>query len=89
MATADMAGDQWHKAFGDYSNTSFAALLRRKPVEVTAMVAPIPLDARPLVTLAGPSVASAEPFVVEPVPITWSTDWSSYQPAGIVAPSVM
>ena len=25
-----MAGDQWHKAFGDYSNTSFAELLRRK-----------------------------------------------------------
>jgi proteasome beta subunit len=24
-----MAGDQWHKAFGDYSNTSFADLLRR------------------------------------------------------------
>ena len=24
-----MAGDQWHKAFGDYSNTSFAELLRR------------------------------------------------------------
>ena len=24
-----MAGDPWHKAFGDYSNTSFAELLRR------------------------------------------------------------
>ena len=24
-----MAGDRWHKAFGDYSNTSFAELLRR------------------------------------------------------------
>jgi hypothetical protein len=25
--------------------------------------------------------------LIETIPITWATDWSSYQPAGIIAPS--
>lgn len=62
------------------------ALLRRKPAEVAAIALP-PLNAIPLMPIAEPSIASAEPFVLEPIPISWSTDWSSYQPAGIIAPA--
>ena len=25
--------------------------------------------------------------MIEPIPITWATDWSSYQPAGVIAPA--
>jgi hypothetical protein len=64
-----------------------AMLLRRKPAEVASVVLPSPLEGIPLAPLAPPSVASAELIVIEPIPITWATDWSSYQPAGIVAPA--
>jgi hypothetical protein len=63
-----------------------AALLKRKPAQVAAIALP-PLTAMPLMPIAEPSIASAERFVLEPVAITWSTDWSSYQPAGIIAPA--
>jgi hypothetical protein len=62
-----------------------AALLRRKPVEVARL--PMPLEGVPLVPLAEPAVAYAEPVIVEPLPITWATDFRSYQPAGLIAPS--
>lgn len=64
-----------------------AALLKRKPVEIGSLALPPVLEAMPLVPMAPPSLATAEAMVVEPLPITWSSDWSSYQPAGIIAPS--
>jgi len=64
-----------------------AMLLRRKPAEVAAVVLTLPLEGIPIAPLAAPSVAIAEPIVLETIPITWATDWSSYQPAGIVAPA--
>ena len=64
-----------------------AMLLRRKPAEVASLAVPPALHAVPLAPIAAPSVASAESIVIEPVPITWATDWTSYQPAGIIAPS--
>jgi hypothetical protein len=62
-----------------------ASLLRRKPVEVARL--PMPLEVMPLVPLAEPAVAYSEPVIVEPLPITWATDWRSFQPAGLIAPS--
>jgi hypothetical protein len=62
-----------------------ARLLSRKPVEVAIMTIPRPLDAIPLAPLAEHSFAEAPEITIEPIPITWATDWSSYQPAGIIA----
>jgi len=59
---------------------------RRKPVDAASVV-PAPLEAIPLAPLAAPSAARAGPIILETIPITWATDWSSYQPAGIVAPA--
>jgi hypothetical protein len=64
-----------------------AMLRRRKPAEIASVVLPRPLEGIPIALLAAPSVAIAEPIVLETIPITWATDWSSYQPAGIVAPA--
>ncbi len=64
-----------------------AMLMRRKPAEVATLMLPRPLDATPLAPLASPSIATAEPIILETIPITWATDWSSYQPAGIIAPA--
>ena len=61
--------------------------LRRKPAEVASFVLPPPLEGIPIAPLAAPSVVSAEPIILETIPITWATDWSSYQPAGIIAPA--
>ena len=63
-----------------------ARLMNRKPIEVAAVALPPPLGAVPLVPLAEHSIAASEPILIEPIPITWATDWSSYQPAGIIAP---
>ena len=63
-----------------------ARLMNRKPIEVTAIAVPRPLDAIPLAPLAENSTAVPDPILIEPVPITWLTEWSSYQPAGIIAP---
>jgi len=63
-----------------------ARLLNRKPIEVAAFALPHPLDAVPLAPLAENSIVESEPILIEPIPITWATDWSSYQPAGIIAP---
>jgi hypothetical protein len=73
-----------------------ARLMNRKPIEVAAIALPLdtvasakvshPLDAVPLAPLAEHSLAEAEPVLIETIPITWATDWSSYQPAGIIAP---
>ena len=63
-----------------------ARLMNRKPIEVAAFALPRPLDAVPLAPLAEHSIAESEPILIEPIPITWATDWSSYQPAGIIAP---
>lgn len=60
---------------------------RRKPAAVASVVLPPPLEGIPIAPLAAPSVATAAPIVLETIPITWATDWSSYQPAGIVAPA--
>ena len=64
-------------------------LMNRKPIEVAAVTLPRPLDAIPLTPLAGlapGSFSEGAPILIEPIPITWATDWSSYQPAGIIAP---
>lgn len=63
-----------------------ARLLNRKPIEVAVMALPRPLDAIPLAPFAEHSRVEAAEIFIEPIPITWATDWSSYQPAGIVAP---
>jgi len=66
-----------------------AMLIRRKPIEVAAIALPRPLDAiplTPLAELAPRSFSEGGPILIEPIPITWATDWSSYQPAGIIAP---
>ena len=62
-------------------------LLDRKRVDVAALTLPRPLEAIPLAPVAGHSIASSEPFVLEPIPITWAVEWTSYQPAGIIAPA--
>jgi len=61
--------------------------LRRRPADVASVVLLPPLEGIPIAPLAAPSVAGAEPIVLETIPVTWATDWSSYQPAGIVAPA--
>lgn len=63
-----------------------ARLLNRKPLEVAAVALPRPLDAIPLAPLAEHSLVDASPVFIELIPITWATDWSSYQPAGLIAP---
>jgi hypothetical protein len=63
-----------------------ARLANRKPIEVVAMALPRPLDAIPLAPLSEHSIVEAAPVLIEPIPITWATDRSSYQPAGIIAP---
>lgn len=66
-----------------------AALLSRKPVQVASLPLP-PLEVAPLVPFAPPMehLEPATPGVmVEALPITWATDWTSYQPAGLIAPS--
>jgi hypothetical protein len=70
--------------------------MNRKPIEVAALALPLdtvasaklsrPLDAIPLTPLAEHSIAESGPVLIETIPITWATDWSSYQPAGIIAP---
>lgn len=61
-------------------------LMNRKPIAVAAIALPRPLDAMPLAPLAEHSIAESEPVLIETIPITWATEWSSYQPAGIIAP---
>ena len=67
-----------------------ARLLNRKPIEVASMTLPRPLDAIPLAPIAELARRSfsegGSGVFIEPIPITWATDWSSYQPAGIIAP---
>ena len=63
-----------------------ARLLNRKPIEVAARPLP-PIEAIPLAPFAEPQSVAASGVFIEPIPITWATDWSSYQPAGIVAPA--
>ena len=62
--------------------------LSRRPVAI-AKVTP-PLDAIALAPLApfsaSPKPQASSPIVIETLPITWATDWTSYQPAGIIAP---
>ena len=48
------------------------------------------LDSAPLLVVVEPAVAALEsppssPVVVETIPIAWKTDWTRYQPAGILA----
>ena len=61
-------------------------LLNRKPVEIASISLPAPLEGLPLAPIAGRSIAEESPVLIEPIPITWAVDWTSYQPAGIVAP---
>lgn len=63
-----------------------ARLLNRKPIEVALMTPPRPLDAIPLAPLAEHSTVESTGVLIEPIPITWATDWTAYQPAGIIAP---
>ena len=66
------------------------ALLARKPVEVASL--PLPLEAvpimpAPLMPYAPDTEAVAPAVMVETLPITWATDWTAYQPAGLIAPA--
>ena len=67
-----------------------AALLSRKPVAVASL--PLPLEAAPLVPeplmpYAPLREAATPAVIVETLPITWATEWTSYQPAGLIAPA--
>lgn len=64
-----------------------AALLSRKPAEVASLPLLLPLELAPLVPYAPPMEAAAPAVMVETLPITWATEWTSYQPAGLIAPS--
>jgi hypothetical protein len=62
--------------------------LSRRPAAI-AHINP-PLDAialAPLVPSPRPQAPSPALIEIETLPITWATDWSSYQPAGIIAPA--
>jgi hypothetical protein len=65
------------------------ALTGRKPVEVASLGLPVPLsiEAAPLIPYASPIDAAAPAVMVESLPITWATEWTAYQPAGLIAPS--
>jgi hypothetical protein len=61
--------------------------LSRRPAAI-ARITP-PLDAFPLAPLSpSPRTQDPGPIVIEieTLPISWATDWTSYQPAGIIAP---
>lgn len=65
-----------------------AALLNRKPVEVASLPLPLdPLDVVPLMPYAPHMEAAAPAVMLETLPITWATDWTAYQPAGLIAPA--
>jgi hypothetical protein len=65
-----------------------ARVLRSRPTEVAALSTPAPvLNATALAPLAEHQALAEPAVVVEPLPITWSTDFTAYQPAGIVAPA--
>jgi hypothetical protein len=62
--------------------------LSRRPAAIAGLTPP--LDAIALAPLAPspkPHVASPALIEIETLPITWATNWSSYQPAGIIAPA--
>jgi hypothetical protein len=66
------------------------ATLSRRPVEVARHAPPAMLESVALAPLA-PWPQDLRPsgpqnLVIEILPITWSTDWRSFQPAGIIAP---
>ena len=65
------------------------SLSRRPAAIAVAPLAPSPLA--PMVPLAPAPLAEdalslEESVVIELLPITWATDWRSFQPAGIIAP---
>ena len=67
--------------------------LSRRPIAIVS-AAPAPLDSTTLAPVAPLALAhgtsgtsGTEGTVIETVPITWSTDVRSYQPAGIIAPT--
>ena len=65
------------------------ALSRRSTAIATTTIAPLaPSPLAPLAPLASAvdAVSLEESVVVEILPITWATDWRSFQPAGIIAP---
>ena len=64
--------------------------LSTRPVDV-ARLTPAPIESialAPMVPSPQPQVPSPiDVAVIESLPITWATDWTSYQPAGIIAPA--
>jgi hypothetical protein len=63
------------------------ALQRRRPTEVATSTLIAPLESSPLPLYAeNPSIADPDTLIAV-LPITWATNWTSYQPAGILAPS--
>jgi hypothetical protein len=64
-----------------------ASVQRRRPVDVTPNAEPAPLLESSSTPLYAEHAGIEEPAtLVATLPITWSTEWTSYQPAGIVAP---
>jgi hypothetical protein len=61
--------------------------LSRLPAEI-ARARSAPIDAialAPVIPSPHALTPSSPEFLIETLPITWATDWTSYQPAGIVA----
>jgi uncharacterized protein DUF5658 len=63
--------------------------LSRRPVTIVRDSL-APLDFVALAPLApwpqDPRTLGPQDLIIETLPITWATDWTSYQPAGIIAP---
>jgi hypothetical protein len=62
-------------------------LQRRRVTEVASVTLTAPLDATALPLYAEHASIADPDTLIAVLPITWATDWTSYQPAGIIAPS--
>jgi Domain of unknown function (DUF5658) len=62
--------------------------LSGRPVAIVRVIDPVESIALAPVVPFPPSPKTQDPgpIVIETLPITWATDWKSYQPAGIIAP---
>jgi hypothetical protein len=61
-------------------------LQRRRVTEVASVTLTAPLDATALPLYAEHASIADPDTLIAVLPITWATDWTSYQPAGIIAP---
>jgi hypothetical protein len=63
-----------------------AILQRRRPAPVASLTSPTPLLESLTHPLYAEHVTAEEPAtLVATLPITWATNWTAYQPAGIIA----